>query len=198
MKKLLFFVLIFNMAIGSAFAAGSLLDSFLAMKTFEADFVQENYYPGVDSFSYKGKVYMQRGNKALWDYTEPDEFYLLEAGSIMHYSAELKQAVKMKVDMSRIDDPAAVLLGILLNVRSIPDTFSVKEAGNIVTLTPTKDIGLKAIIIEITNGKLTSLSSADNSGNKISIKFLNVKQDAAIDTKVFAKTFPKGTSVIEQ
>ena len=169
------------------------LDKFMAMKTFEADFTQENYYPGIDKFSHKGKVYVERGYKALWDYA--DEFYLLESGSILHYSAEMKQAMKIAVDMEKTDDPATMLLGLLLRNTSIKDAFEVVESDSLIVLMPKTNMGIKSVELGLKNGKLESLRSIDASGGSISIQFTNIKQDGKINRKVFEKTLPEGTEI---
>ncbi|MDR2869270.1 MAG: outer-membrane lipoprotein carrier protein LolA [Deferribacteraceae bacterium] len=205
MKKflVLFVILLFSSIAFAQDAAQDdpklpMLSAFMKINSLEADFVQENYYPGVDSYSYKGKVYIKRGYKAIWDYEEPDEYYLLESGSVTHYSAELKQAVKMYVDMSRFEDPSVMLLGLMLNVRNVTDTFDVVEEGSLITLTPKNKMGLENIQIVVKNGQFSEISSADASGNRINIKFSNIKQNKAINDSVFLRALPQGTAFIEQ
>jgi outer membrane lipoprotein carrier protein len=47
-------------------------------------------------------------------------------------------------------------------------------------------------------GRITSLTIFDKSGNTTEIVFSDVREDVAIDDKLFAFKPPKGTEIIEQ
>ncbi len=198
MKKAYIIVLMVFSAF-SAFAADeSKLDKFVNLKTLTADFVQTNHYAGLDEFSREGKVYVVRPERALWDYAEPREFYLLRPGRVSHYSEELEQLINIKVDPSRADDPSGLILSIFLDGSMVHSRFKVEEKGNEVLLTPRGAIGVERVTLAFDGDVIKSVYSADTEGNSILIEFSNVVTGKDVPMSVFDKTLPPDTSVYEQ
>ncbi|MDR0454607.1 MAG: outer-membrane lipoprotein carrier protein LolA [Deferribacteraceae bacterium] len=202
MRKLFITIFLITQFTASALAADKnttpQLDTFLKLKTFYAEFVQENYYPGMDNFTYKGKVYIIRSEKALWDYENPVEYYLLEPGKITHYSQSLKQLIKIKTDNRSASDPTGILLGIFLDSSKIKEQFSISEKGNTITLVPHSGLGLENIVITMNKNIVEEVFSKDSAGSTITVKFSNVKQNQSINSSLFQKNLPEGTEIFEQ
>jgi outer membrane lipoprotein-sorting protein len=179
-----------------AFAQESAFQTFLKARTMQADFTQENHYPGIDNYTNSGKVYLVRPEQALWDYQTPEEFYLITPKEILHYNAELNQAVKMQVSADG-DDLSGLLLGIFVNDAGISNDFEVDDQGETVILTPKKNVGVENIVIKM--GKsIESIYTIDFSGNSVLISFQNIVLDKPVDGKIFDKTLPEGTEYFEQ
>ena len=174
------------------------LDAFLNLKTLSAEFTQENYYPGVDNFSHKGKVYIVRPEIALWDYENPVEYYLMEPGKITHYSKSLKQLIKMNVDSNNSSDPTGLLLGIFLDSSKVKEQFRVSEKDNTITLVPYSKLGLESIIITMNKNVVEQVYSKDEAGNAITIRFSKVKQNIPLEPSLFQKSLPEETHIFEQ
>ncbi len=203
MRKPFILIILSVFLTGAAFAAPDSsttpqLDAFLKLKTLSAEFMQENYYPGLDNFTHKGKVYIQRPEKALWDYESPTEYYLLEPEKVTHYSESLKQLIRMKVNSKNSSDATGLLLGIFLDSSKVKDQFSITEKGNTVTLVPKSKLGLENIVITMNKNTIERVYSKDDAGNTVTIKFSNVKQDQPLDPSVFQKPLPEGTQIFEQ
>ncbi len=198
MKKIISTALLLFVAFTAYGAEETRFDKFLTANTLTASFTQTNHYEGIDDYSLQGKVYVSRPERALWDYSEPVEYYLLRSGRISHYSAELEQLVNIKVDSSKADEPSSVILGIFLDSSTVRKRFNIKDDGDIVELTPKNDIGVKSVIIKFDKDRLKSVYSIDDDGNSILIEFRDVVMGGAIPKSVFDKTVPPGTSVYEQ
>lgn len=194
MKKII--TILFILFAVQAFAGN--LDNLAAIKSFTADFEQENTYEGVESFVSKGKVYVERGYKAVWDYEEPDEYYILEEGGVLYYSAELKQAIYYHIDPADANDPSALLLGILLDGSTITERFNATEKGNDIILVPKEYIGIDSVILTMDGNKPVSMTSSDNAGASIVIKFSKISVNKKLDRKVFERQLPAGTDYFEQ
>lgn len=176
----------------------SQFETFTAIETMSASFIQTNYYAGLDNYTREGKVYVVRPEKALWDYESPAEYYLLEKNAIYHYSEELEQLIKLNVNPNNMDDPTAILLGIFLDSATIKNRFHVEEKPDQITLTPKNNIGMNNIIITMKGDTLKSISSQDTSGNSILIDFTGVVTGKPVPEKIFEKSVPEGTSFYEQ
>lgn len=197
MKKLLSAIFIFCASFVYA-SDTPLLDHFMGLETLTADFVQENQYAGIDSYTHNGKLYMVRPEKALWDYKDPVEFYLLTPGEILQYSAELKQAVKVHVDTTRDGDLSGLLMSIFLNSSDITTSFKVSEDDNNITLVPKRNIGVKKVIITMEKGRLKSVYAEDSGENTVNIKFNKVVENKSVNMKVFDKKLPDETEFFVQ
>ncbi|MDR2401359.1 MAG: outer-membrane lipoprotein carrier protein LolA [Deferribacteraceae bacterium] len=177
---------------------GELFDNFSSLASFSADFVQTNHYAGVDEFSRKGKVYINRPKIALWDYPDaPTEYYILEPNLISHYSEELEQLAKLKANTERSDDPSGIILGIFLDASSARERFMIEESANKIILTPKRDMGIENVILRFKGGEILSVFSEDSNGNTVLIEFSKVST-RPVPADRFKKEIPKGTSVYEQ
>jgi outer membrane lipoprotein-sorting protein len=178
------------------------LDSFLRHTTFSAEFTQDNYYPGLDNFTLKGKVYIVRPEKAIWDYETPREYYLMRLDSVAHYNESLKQLINVNVNISDVEDPTAMLLSIFLDGANVRKFFNVKETTTsgvtMVHMTPLLDTTLEVVELRLRSDRLENVFSRDNSGSTISINFTKVQQGIPIDPKVFTPTLPIDTKVVNQ
>ena len=193
-----FLFLIISTAPAADKSATPKLDAFLKLKTLSAEFTQDNYYPGLDNFTHKGKVYIMRPEKALWDYENPVEYFLLEPGKITHYSESLKQIIKMKIDGKNSSDPTGLLLSIFLDSSIVKEQFKVSEKGSTITLVPLSGLELENITIVMNGNIIEQINSKDISGNTVAIKFSKVKQDQSLDPSVFQKPLPEGIHIFEQ
>ena len=173
--------------------------AFLNARTMQANFIQENHYPGIDNYSFSGRVYITRPVQALWDYITPEEYYLISPKELFHYNAELKQATKMKIQADS-EDLSGLLLGVFIDSKTLYNDFTVKDEGLKIILTPKKNVGVENIVITMAEKSmiLESIYTEDFSGNSIRITFSGVEQNVPIDGTVFNKKPPQGTEYFEQ
>lgn len=198
--------------------AEKLLTTFYKTKTISADFTQRNIIPTSSGAKFNapelakknnhiedifsGKVYIEIGKEALWDYLTPyKSWYKLDNASITHYDEINNQLIKFNGDEAREN----VLLQIAILPNSIGKNFAVgsakkKENGSLeIELLPKKDFGLEKILLTLTkNGIIEKLESKDKANSMTIITFTNMQIDKKLPKNIFNKEIPKNATRFER
>lgn len=198
--------------------AEKVLETFYKTKTISANFTQRNIIPTSSGAKFNapelatknnfiedifsGKVYIEIGKNALWDYLSPyKSWYMLDETSISQYDEINNQYIKYNGDEAREN----VLLQIAILPSSIGKNFAVgsakkKEGGSLeIELLPKKDFGLEKILLTLTkNGIIEKLESKDKASSTTIITFTNMQVDVALPKNIFKKDIPKNATRFER
>ena len=186
---------VFILAASMVFAAENPITSLEKIKTMTADFTQINTIKDFGDDEYKGRMIISGGEKALWDYTEPvKSWYIFSKDSIKYYDGENNQLI---INEGK-EISSNVLLQILLDMKNIKNKFDVKTAGNVISITPKDDLGIKSMTLTVKNGVISEMKSEDNAGNVSRIIFRNVKVNSPLPKDAFSKEPPKDAEVFRQ
>lgn len=210
MKKLIVFFLVLLLACSAGFAAKkkhkvvkkapsppSITERLKKIETFTADFTQVTSIKNFSKDTYKGKVYMEAGKAALWDYSSPyKQYYLFNENGMEFYDSSTNQLVKQNKESSQ---EANVILSILFNLKNIEKNFIVSLNGkDKIQLKPKVEIGLKYLIISLNKqNQITNIYSEDKDGNVTDITFSNIKINTALKKDIFNVKAPEDAQVFQ-
>jgi outer membrane lipoprotein carrier protein len=193
MKKITYIITIL-MICTSAFAltAKDVLENLQSLKSYTADFVQYTEIEGFGEDEYKGKLHIEIGNKALWDYSEPyRQFYLFDMSTMHYYDSDTRQLV-----IQSLTPANNVFMRLMLNPKGIEQDFSVSlEKEDNLVMTPKNDIGIDRIVFIIKNRIISGIITKDQNGNNTRVELKNIRLDADIPESIFSPEVPKGTEV---
>lgn len=197
MKKTL--ILIFTLICFTSFAKDKNSVDYLAqlsaVKSLSAEFKQVNNLKDYGEDIYTGQVYINMKEKALWDYVEPySSWFLITNETIDHYDEINNQLMKMNTK----DYKEYALLQALMDFSKLSDSFTAKQEGNVLSLTPKNDAGLSYINIVFDNNTISEINSKDNIGNLTTITFNKIETDKKIDDTKFKKKLPKDVNIFKQ
>jgi outer membrane lipoprotein carrier protein len=162
---------------------------------------QKNFLKAVDrTQTFEGTLWIRKPGKLRIDYTN-GQIILIDGKAAAFYSKKSAQMIKKSFsDIQHMNIPVAFLLG----AAHIRDDFDALQpdpkAPRSLELLPKKPgAAMKKLGLRTDEtGRITSLTIFDKSGNTTEIVFSDVRENVAIDDKLFAFKPPKGTEIIEQ
>lgn len=195
-KYFICFVFVMLLLPSGVFASdiNSILNKLGRIDSLEADFKQATEIKGFGKDYYKGKVYLERGKRVLWDYNNPYEQYYLFTDTMMeYYDSSTEQLIRQKASASGGNN---IVFRLLVDITSIKDSFDIEKKGeNLFRLDPLSDVGLKFLEITFGDKYIDKIYSLDNKGNYTTITFSNVKINTTIPESVFNPEVPLNTEV---
>ncbi|HLD65761.1 MAG TPA: outer membrane lipoprotein chaperone LolA [Pseudomonas sp.] len=148
-----------------------------------------------------GELALKRPGLFRWHTDEPQQQLLVSNGEkVWLYDPDLEQVTIQTLDQRLTHTPALLLSG---DVSQISENFTIthKEGGDVVDfiLKPkAKDSLFDSLRLSFRNGVLNDMQLIDSIGQRTNILFLNVKMNAALDSKQFTFEIPEGTDVIQE
>jgi outer membrane lipoprotein carrier protein len=172
-----------------------------ALKTLTAKVTQKNRLKAVGmTQKFDGTLWIEKPGKLRLDYTN-GQVLLIDDKAALFYSKKSEQVIKKTfTDFQLMNIPVTFLLG----AAHIRDDFDVLQSDQktprSMELLPKKPGAAmkKLIMASDAEGRITSLTIFDKSGNITEIVFSKEEDGVAIDDKLFIFKIPKGTEVIEQ
>jgi outer membrane lipoprotein carrier protein len=177
-----------------------------AMKSFAADFTQENYIAPLSQIrQFEGRVFLKRPHFFSMEVSSPDQQRLVFDGSFFWvYTAANEQALKSSVASSFLDHPLINLLATMADLSSI---FSIAPAGDTsssshyaLTLNlkqPDTQITEVGLTIQKQTLQIKELVLYYASGNYTRLSLRNAKQNPDIPLEQFQFVPPPGVEVEE-
>ena len=151
----------------------------VTLQSFQASFTQEILDENNKSIVYRGTLWAQRPDSALWHYSEPVEKSIyVHGGEVVMIEPDLEQAVVRRLNED-ID-----FLEILSRARkSGPEQYEAQYGSQ------TFHITLKGEVID-------SISYRDSFDNRVSITFSKQMQNTPIEAERFRVTIPPSYDII--
>ncbi len=150
--------------------------------------------------TFEATLWVKKPGKLKLDYTN-GQIILVDGRAALFYSKKSSQVIKKTfTDFEHMNIPVAFLLG----AAHIRDDFDVLQPDRTkpraLELIPKKPgaamtkLGLESD----DNGRIAKLTIYDHTGNVTEIFFVDVREGAGIEDKLFTFKAPKGTEIIEQ
>jgi len=149
----------------------------------------------------KGQMALQRPGMFRWHTDAPLEQLLVSNGqTVWLYDPDLEQVTVQKLDERLTHTPALLLSG---DVSKISENFEIsqEQAGNLSTFTlkpKSADSLFDSLSLSFRRDVISEMRLIDNSGQRTSIHFLDVKMNRVLIDTTFEFDIPPGTDVIEQ
>jgi outer membrane lipoprotein carrier protein len=171
------------------------------LKTLTAKVTQKNRLKAVGmTQKFDGTLWIEKPGKLRLNYTN-GQVLLIDGKAALFYSKKNDQLIKKTfTDFQLANIPVAFLLG----AAHIRDDFDVlqpdPETPRSLELFPKKPGAAmkKLSLASDTDGRITSITIFDKSGNITEIVFAQEEDGATFDKNLFTFKIPKGTEVIEQ
>lgn len=195
MKNILTFVIILVIYSTALFAQDEkLINALKKIDTLKAAFNQITTIAGVGEDSYSGMLYLQKGEKILWDYNSPHkQFYLFSKDELSYYDSMTKQLVKQKAENLGVEN---IVFRLLMEPSDIKNTFFIVVMDeNTYKLYPKENIGLQYIEITLENDIIKKIVNRDEQGNITEITLYNISINKPLDKDIFNINVPEGTEV---
>ncbi|MEZ4651811.1 MAG: outer membrane lipoprotein carrier protein LolA [Candidatus Eisenbacteria bacterium] len=185
----------------AAIALGRAAAPFLALHTFQAEFVQTQEWVGMDDPSFfKGMLYLERPNRFRLQYEEPKgHLQVCDGETVYTYVPENEQVLAARLPR----DGRADLLGRILE-ESVPDpeTQEAELDGvpvRILTLDPPDGLELESVRLwtRSDSGAILQYELNELSGNRSTFRFMKTWSDPKLDPDLFRFEAPKGVPVVE-
>ena len=168
------------------------LITYSTINTYEANFVQENYWEEIDVYkTSEGKLYYDEEN-LLMNYSKPvGQKLLINQNSMTMYDPISEQAIIS--DEIEIELRPDKLISHYWDIseKELIDQFN--DTIKIKLLTPEEE----KIIITITNNIVTEFNIMDKNKNFVIYKFSDILINKALPDKIFELTLPEDTSIID-
>jgi len=169
-----------------------LQESYSGIETYEADFIQHNYWPELDtSLESKGKIYYNNTNLKL-EYSDPEgQFLLLDGLIVTMYEPSSNQAIISAG--SEIDLRPGTLIS-----RYWQDSLlvSCEEAGEAVLVVMKTEAGEKVHFL-IENKLIIELAYSDLDSNRVTYEFQEEKLNQDLPGGVFEVILPDDVNLID-
>ncbi|MGC8767969.1 LolA family protein [Calditerrivibrio sp.] len=206
MKKFLLIIMIllfiFNISFGakknitkSTTVNKPVVERLKNIRRITADFIQTTKIKNFNEETYKGKLYLIAGEKALWDYNYPyKQYYLFDKKGMEYYDSSTNQVIVQNKNSSR---EANIILTVLFNFKEIESNFDIVVNGKSqIQLKPKQDIGLKYIMLIVdSKNNIKGIHSEDINGNISEIEFNNVEINKDINLDVFKVKHPADAQI---
>ncbi len=169
-----------------------ILITYSAIYTYEAKFVQENYWAeiNINKIS-EGKLYYDKEN-LLMEYSQPD-------GQKLHINKEYMTMYDPIGDQAIISDEFEIELR---PDELISQYWDISKKEIIDQFDSTIKIKLKTpqdenIIITVSNKLVTEFNIVDENGNFVIYKFYDIKINKALPENIFELTLPESTNILD-
>ena len=160
----------------------SLLSAFSQnLKTFSADFEQRITDENKQVISYKGHVWADKANQALWLYNSPiSKKVYIQGGDVKIVEEDLEQVIIKRLSKD-ID-----FFALLKEAKKVDsETYKAIYLDNTYT-------------VSVEGDKIERISYVDTFANKVEILFTAQKRNLKIDNKVFSYTIPDDFDVLRE
>jgi len=168
-----------------------LVNKYDSIKTFQADFVQTNYWKEIDeTLVSRGKIYYN-SKKLLLDYIKPKpQKMLLDTTSLIIWDIKENQAIitNNNTDISR---PIDIIKKFWQNSKII----ILEEKKNFIKLKLVSDEQI--IIVELKNYIIKKMKIINRNGNFVEYSFKNIKINKVIKNKLFDIKLPDDVNIIQ-
>ncbi len=196
-----FFAFLFCASVTFPVYADDLQQFFHDLRTLHGEFTQRVAAAALKSPRLTHGVFaVMRPGKFRWEYNKPYQQQLVSDGkNIWIYDVDLEQVTVKKWSAAVSDTPAQLLAGD----GALEKSFTVKSLpvanGEIgYELTPNKtDTGFSAIKLVFAKHELKKMILQDALGQVTTLEFAHLQRNAAVDSKQFQFTPPKGVDVLE-
>lgn len=174
---------------------------FLALESFQADFVQTQHWVGMDEPAISnGTLYLLRPNRFRIEYREPKGHLQLSDGRVVWtYVPENGEVLKAELPEGGGGD---LLRRILAESRADSMVGSEEVEGRtcrVLTLRPSEDLGL-ALVRLWTKGPSDAILQyefEDGSGNRSLYRLDRTRENPPLKASLFSFTPPPGVPVVE-
>ncbi len=168
------------------------LITYSTIHTYEANFVQENYWEEIDVYkTSEGKLYYNKEN-LLMNYSIPEgQKLLIKENSMTMYDPISEQAIisdEIELEL-RPDKLISHYWDISEKelIEQFNDTIKIK------LLTPEEE----KIVITITNSIVTEFNIMDKNSNFVIYEFSDIQINKALPDKIFELNLPEETNIID-
>ena len=151
--------------------------------------------------NFTGIMKVERPGKFFWETTSPAKQTIVTTGkTVWIYDPDLQQAVRQSLDEQVANTPALLLSGNASQIMAAYRVTQPNKGKTYYTLYPKdKEGAFQSLTISFGANKAPSLMILQDSlGQTTTIRFNNVKVNAAIPAATFNFTPPKGTDIIDQ
>jgi outer membrane lipoprotein carrier protein len=149
------------------------------LKSFHAAFEQEIVDENNKSIVYRGTLWAQRPDSALWQYREPvEKSIFVRGGEVVVIEPELEQAIVRRLNED-ID-----FLEILSRARKTGPGLYEAQYGS------------QTFRIATHGETIDSISYRDSFDNRVTITFSGQKQNTPIDREVFRVSIPPSYDIV--
>jgi len=169
-----------------------MLIKYSTVHTYEANFVQENYWEEIDVYkTSEGKLYYNKEN-LLMNYSIPEgQKLLIKENSMTMYDPISEQAIisdEVEIEM-RPDKLISHYWDVSEKelIEQFNDTIKIK------LLTPEEE----KIVITISNNIVTDFNIMDKNKNFVIYKFSEIQINKALPDSIFELNLPEETSIID-
>ncbi len=178
------------------------LNAFLEQtRSLSAEFVQLSIdESGKAQQRSSGRFYLAKPGKFRWDYLQPFQQEIVANGEkVWFFDADLEQVTVKRLNSAIGSTPALLLTGEV----GLEENFVIAEERfadgmQWVKLTPRSDEdSFKYIMIGIEGETLRGMELSDNFGQLTRIAFSNIKNNIALEPKLFEFVAPTGVDVFE-
>ncbi|PLX66739.1 MAG: hypothetical protein C0603_11090 [Denitrovibrio sp.] len=194
-KKLIIYVTLSILLTANAYAvsAKDIIKQLDTIKSYTANFTQFTEIEGFGEDEYSGKMYINSGEKAYWNYEKPyRQFYLFDTNTMKYYDSDTRQLV-----VQTLTPATNVFMRLMLNPADIENDFDVKLKGNELILTPRNDLGVETISFIVVDGLVKGIRTKDQNGNNTRIEMSNVVSGEKLRDDIFDPEIPEGTEIFE-
>ena len=196
LNKILLFLLLPTLLIANEKALETIYEQVLitysTVNTYEAVFVQENYWEEIDVYkTSKGKMFYNKDN-FLMSYSQPDgQKLLIKENYITIYDPVSGQAIfSDEVEIELRPDK------LISHYWDMSEKELIEQFDNTIKiklLTPEEE----KIIITISNNIVTEFDIVDKNNNFVIYKFSDIQINKTLPDKIFKLTLPEDTSIID-
>lgn len=151
------------------------------LKTFEADFKQSIINNSNNEIIYQGKIYIKHPSLFFWKYNTPiEKLVYITKKHVTIIEPELEQAV-----ISKLSDELNIIKLLEESKKIDKNTYEAILYNKKYTLT-------------LKENRLDTIKYTDELDNKITLTFLNAKQNKTIDNQIFKYNIPYEYDVIRK
>ena len=184
----------------------ALENRYATMKDISASFKQETFLSVANrSEKAEGKVYIKKGGKMFWDYTQPTaQKIILDGENLWVYLPDEKQVVKSSFASFSSHIMADLFYGKVNIKKRFKVSFlsmgSEDNSSNIILELLPKEYNptLKRLLLEIdpVGSLITKTVLEDELGTKTTLMFSEIKVDKGIEDSYFIFTPPPGVEIL--
>lgn len=167
-----------------------------------ADFTQRSSIQGFEEKVFGGRLYLKKPKMVRWDYSKPEKQNIYIRGDkVILYLPGQKQAIVQNLSENPDAEPA---LGLLSDIERWQDLFHIKggdETADMfrLELRPKKMPRIEKALVEIHKETfyIQRLTLFEESGNRVSFDFSNIKPNGNLKESLFDFKIPRGVEVLE-
>jgi len=170
----------------------NIISTYDSVVTFQADFVQENYWPEMEVSQTSDGILFYNSENLLMDYSTPEgQIMLIDSDNVTIYDAASQQALispKQAVRLRPIE--------IIKHYWKMSEVSILDETEEGITLKLNVENG-ETVIIEIINSLISQLSIMDSEKNQVTYKFEGMIINEEIPAETFEFVIPEDARIID-